>query len=454
MDYLFVRAWRPHVLLADVHSSPDGDGIGYGMMLIRMRRALLVGRTMHAQVLFVRPRQALNAAVMQLQSDDVDIIAPASWRARWLSCVWVAAAPFRVGGTWLWAQRSIARGILEPIYRSVERSERFPRRLRRLVLSQRPTLLRLKAANAAYAARAEASWRTLYKLALSRVSALDRSEKGAPLVRLRFSADRERAVTDEAVALGISPDAPLVTVHVRESGYRSTAGLRQRSWDEARNADIGTYVPALKALVKRGYTVVRLGDRTMTPIAVRGVIDLATSAARTDWLEVWCTMRSEFLIGCDSGPSWLAVLLGVPILTVNAVHFRDMSRAHDRILCKLARDRTTHEVLSISEMLTEDYLRAGFKDGRYEYVDNSPSEIRQAVIDMIEVVRGRERRSSWQDKFNRRLSEIGRRPLHTRSALDGVAIMGRARGTLSRGFAKTHFVRPAVRAAGQTEDRG
>ena len=453
MDYLFVRTWRRLVLLANVHSSPDGRGIGYGMMLIRMRRALLVGRAMGAQVLFVRPRQALNAAVMELQSDDLDIIAPESWKARWLSCVWVAAAPFRVGGTWLWAQRSIARGILEPIYKRVERSERLPRGLRRLVLSQRPTLLRLKAANVAYAARAEASWRTVYKQALSGVPALERAEKGAPLIRLRFSTDRERSVTDEASALGIRPDTPLVTVHVRESGYRSTAGLRQRSWDDARNADIGTYVPALKALVAGGYTVVRLGDRTMTPIAVRGVIDLATSAARTDWLEVWCTMRSEFLIGCDSGPSWLAVLLGVPILTVNAVHFRDMSRAQDRLLCKLARDRTTHEVLSISEMLTEDYLRVGFKDDRYECVDNSPSEIRQAVIDMIEVVRGHEKRSSWQDKFNRRLSEVGRRPLRTGSALDGVAIMGRARGTLSRGFAKTHFVRPEVRASHQAGDR-
>ena len=217
--------------------------------------------------------------------------------------------------------------------------------------------------------------------------------------------------------------------------------------------DFTTYVPALKTLVARGYTVVRLGDRTMTPIKVRGVIDLATSTARTDGLEVWCTMRSAFLIGCDSGPAWLAVLLGVPILTVNAVHYRDMSRAHDRILCKLARDRTTHDVLSISEMLTEDYLRAGFKDGRYECVDNTPSEIRQAVIDMIEVVGGHEKRSSWQAKFNRRLSEIGRGPRRTRSALDGVAIMGRARGTLSRGFAKTHFVRPAVRTTAQTEDR-
>jgi len=439
MDYLFVPGPRRRVLLADVHSSPDGNGVGYGMMLIRMRRALLVGRATHAQVLFVRHSRALNAAVMQLQSDDVDIIAPGSWTARWLSWVWIAAAPFRVGAPWLWARRSLARSVLEPLYDNVERSARLPRGLRHLILSQRPILLRLKAASAAYGARAEASWRALYKQSLTRLNERDRAKRAVPLVRLRFPADQERAVAREAAALGISLDAPLVTVHVRESGYRATAGFRQRRSDESRNADIESYIPALRALVKRGYTVVRLGDRTMTPIDVRGVIDLATSPARTDQLEVWCTMRSEFLIGCDSGPSWLAFLLGVPVLTVNAVHFRDLSRAQDRLLVKLARDGATHQMLSISEMLTDDFLRSGFKDGRYECVDNSPSEIRQAVIDMIEVVHGRERRSSWQDKFNRRLSEIGQRTLRSRSALDGVAVMARARGTISQRFAKAHF---------------
>jgi putative glycosyltransferase (TIGR04372 family) len=348
---------------------------------------------------------------------------------------------------WLWARRSLARSVLEPLYDNVERSARLPRGLRRLILSQRPTLLRLKAASAAYGARAEASWRALYKHSLTRLNERDRAERAVPLVRLRFPANQERAVAREAAALGISLDAPLVTVHVRESGYRATAGFRQRRSDESRNAYIESYIPALRALVKRGYTVVRLGDRTMTPIDVRGVMDLATSPARTDHLEVWCTMRSEFLIGCDSGPSWLAFLLGVPVLTVNAVHFRDLSRAQDRLLVKLARDGATHQMLSISEMLTDDFLRSGFKDGRYECVDNSPSEIRQAVIDMIEVVHGRERRSSWQDKFNRRLSEIGQRTLRSRSALDGVAVMARARGTLSQRFAKTHFTR---RTAGAT----
>jgi putative glycosyltransferase (TIGR04372 family) len=235
-----------------------------------------------------------------------------------------------------------------------------------------------------------------------------------------------------------------VTVHVRESGYRSAAGLRQRSSDHFRNANIESFFPAFRALVERGYTVVRLGDPTMTPVQRPGVVDLATSPAQSRWLEIWCIMRSHFLVGCDSGPSWLAVLLGVPVLTVNAIHFRDLARPEDRIICKLARDRATGATLSVAEMLTEEFLRVGFKGDRYECLDNTPSDLQRAVIDMIEVADGCEPPSSWQNRFRRRLWELERQKASARSSLEGVAVMARARGTLSRGFAKKYFLRHSV----------
>jgi putative glycosyltransferase (TIGR04372 family) len=331
--------------------------------------------------------------------------------------------------------------IVGPFYATVERSTWLPQRVRRHVIDRRPFYRRLKRAIRSYAAENDARWRRLS--ARARLRRADRLAAGEHVERieLRLPATRERQVASKAAELGINPTAPLVTVHVRESGYRSRSGLRQRSWDEVRNARIDRFFPAFRALVERGYTVVRLGDPTMTPVRMPGVIDLATSPARDQWLDIWCTMRSEFLIGCDSGPSWLAVLLGIPVLTVNAVHFRDLSRPVDRIICKLARDRATGETLSVSEMLEKDFLRTGFKGDHFECIDNSRADIRRAVLDMIEVVHGRERRSSWQNRFNRRLRAVERQGLAGRSALEGVAIMGRARGTLSRAFAKRYFKR-------------
>jgi putative glycosyltransferase (TIGR04372 family) len=428
------------VLVADVHESADGQGIGYGMMLIRMRRVLVMGRALGVAVFFPPSRKAVNTIVTRLESDDPPIVAPEGAAGRALILAWRLSAPFHAGSPWLWMWRFIARRVVVPGSAALGHSPLLPRSVKSRLPRQGPKSPAMKAINAAYAASSAERWRRLdaRRPRVSRVKR-DPNEPKSPPIRLRLPSARLPEVLREAEALGISLTAPLVSVHVRESGYRSTAGLHQRGWDEVRNARIETFYRGFKALVERGYTVVRLGDPSMTPVSLPGVVDLATTT-RSQWLDVWCTLRSEFFVGCDSGPSWLAVLLGVPVLTVNAVHFRDLARPTDRILCKLARDRSTARVLSVSEMLTEDFLRVGFKGDRYECVDNEPSDIRRAMIDMIEVVHGRERRMSWQNRFNRRLREVDRQRLGGRSALEGVAVMGHARGTLSQGFAKRYFL--------------
>ena len=440
MEHLLVRVRGRRLLLADVHRGSGGHGVGYGMTLIRMRRVLLLGRVLPATVFFVPSRSALNTAVTELESDDVRIVRPRSAAARALTALWILAAPFRIGDPWLWVRRTFALMVTGPFYRALEHSTSLPRRVRRFLIRQGPFYQRLKAVSARYAAKSDAAWHAKYRThVLEPFRALEDAGRDTPGFRLRLPAEREAEASRQAGRLGIRPDAPIVTVHVRESGYRTTGGLTQRGWDDIRNARIEDFLRSFRALVERGYTVVRLGDPSMTPVTMPGVVDLATSPDRNPWLDIWCTMRSRFLIGCDSGPSWLAVLLDLPVLTVNAVHFRDASRPTDRILCKLARDRHTGHLLSVSEMLTEDFLRVGFKGDRYECVDNDPDDIQRAVVDMIEVIEGREQPSWSQRRFNRRLLEVDRQKLGASSALEGVAVAGRARGTLSRRFARSHF---------------
>ena len=91
-------------------------------------------------------------------------------------------------------------------------------------------------------------------------------------------------------------------------------------------------------------------------------------------------------------------------------------------------------------MLTADYLRMGLQTNTYDYLDNSPADIRQAVIDMIEVVRGREHRSGAQRGFKERLTELGREGTPEWTGLDGIGFASHPRGTVSRSFAEKYFV--------------
>ena len=112
--------------MTDVRSSVDGKGVAFGTMLTRMERVLRFGQATGVPVLFVRTARSINTAVFHLQSDDVAIVSPASWKAMWLKWVWFATAPFRIGSPWLWVERTVARALLGRIYERVERSQHLP----------------------------------------------------------------------------------------------------------------------------------------------------------------------------------------------------------------------------------------------------------------------------------------------------------------------------------------
>ena len=440
MDHLLTRVGGRSVLVVDVCASADGHGVGYGIILKRIERALRFGAAMGVSVFFIREARSINTAIFRLRSDDVEILSRRGLTAWWLRCLWLATSPFRLGAPGLWVRRMAARVLLGPAYEWAERAHWLPRRLRRFMLRPRPLVRALKAANSEYASLSSRAWKQQFKQHASvRLRAAEREGIDVPL-RLELPAAADAEAVRAAARVGIRPEDRLITVHVRESGYRATAGLRQRPLDLLRNARIETYEQAFRALAARGYTVVRLGDSTMTPVApVTGVVDLAHSPHRTEWLETWCIKRSQFLIGCDSGPSWLAFLLGVPVLTVNALHFRDMARAQDRMICKLARERATGRALSVADMLTETYVRNGLDTSRYEHVDNDPADIADAAIDMIAVAAGEEQPAAAQLQFVERLLALRREVPHEWTGLQGVAISGEPRGTLSRRFAEKYW---------------
>ena len=212
---------------------------------------------------------------------------------------------------------------------------------------------------------------------------LRRSYATRPL-NIRLSDDAERDARRRAASLGLDEHSRIVTLHVRESAYKASLGYVDREKDEARNARVETYVEAIDWLVSRGYTVVRFGDPLMTPIRHPGVVDLATSPVRTPELEIWCVLRSRFLIASDCGPFNLSVLSSVPCLGVNMTHLIGAYplRAHDRYILKHVDDVQTGRELTLSEMLTPGHMKVRWVAGRYTFRDNTPMEIREAVEEM------------------------------------------------------------------------
>lgn len=363
----------------------------YGHLGLEIVMSLAHARKERADIVFVRPSTGLGSGLFELESRDVRVLRPlrvigpllrslASWKGFVKSVGrWRGEVREQLGREFV---RAVAPYVADPgIPEDIRRRLRDARQRLRTSLDQE--------------ARDRRQRTPYYERRLIR----------EPLpVQLRPAA-RDEAIR-QARAHGISPDMRLVCIHSREPGYKKGAELQDSKPDGrddgTRNARIESYLSAVDHLVQRGYTVVRLGDPSMTPLQHRGVVDLATSPGRTNLLEVYCLLYSDFIICGESAFVNVVSLTNTPMLVVNATEPISSYplRAPGLLLPKTVVDKRTDRRLTSLDMLTFDYHRQFRDPRRYQYVDNSPEQIRAATIEMLEWIEGTWTESESQRGFH------------------------------------------------------
>lgn len=249
-------------------------------------------------------------------------------------------------------------------------------------------------------------------------------------------ADRAAGETD---ALGLGAGARVVTLHVRESGFK-LAGGGESPADALRNARVEDYRAACDRLTGQGFTVVRIGDPAMTPFAHPGVVDLATSPRRTELLEFSLLLRSVLFIAGDSGPYVTSYLTAVPCLATNVTNMLGGYPVHanDRYLLKHPVDRVRGRRLSLRDMLTTDYFETRKQLDRYAFDDNAPGELVDGVDEMRSVLGGHAVPSPAQDEFHRLADALYNSPVvaatRTRKGEPARQLLGD--GRIGRAFAE------------------
>ena len=361
----------------------------YGHLGLEMVTALARARDAGADVYLVPPSTALGSGLFELESPQVRVLRPPP----------VVREFLRARISWREMRHRINRwgeGVRERVEREfVTEIGRYigdsgmPQPVRE---SLRETRRRLRA-----------SFERTVRERGRRPTYYERFRLRQPVpVRLRALAAAEAQA--QALAHGIAPDARLICMHAREAGYKRGREIHDRRPedirdDRLRNARIESYLDAVDALVERGYTVVRLGDPTMTPVQHPGVVDLATSPMRTNLLEVYCLLRSRFIIAGESSYVNVVCLTNTPILLVNATEPISAYpvRAPGLFLPKGVVDKRDGRRLAAVDLLTADYQRYFRSEKRYLYVDNTPEEIRGATLEMLDWLEG-----SWSESADQR----------------------------------------------------
>lgn len=161
--------------------------------------------------------------------------------------------------------------------------------------------------------------------------------------------------------------------------------------DEIRNSNLENYIPSLRYLSENNFLIVKIGtEMTKLDFKISNLVDLTNMKNENNQFIEWGLIKkSKFMISTDSGAQILANLAGIPTLGTNStsiIGFDEYAHKNDVFIYKKALSLKENKILSISEMINEEYLN-NFRDPKqYRLIENSAEEILEATIEIVNLM--------------------------------------------------------------------
>jgi putative glycosyltransferase (TIGR04372 family) len=227
-----------------------------------------------------------------------------------------------------------------------------------------------------------------YHLAVGAIQRNWEAQGRGPLLKLPDSV--RRCGHEQLKRLGLSAGQPFVTLHIREPGFKKwDVGFRHR------NAHLASYLPAIRALLRQGVQVIRLGAPHGEPApALDGFSDYSHTDFRADWMDVFLCAEGLFHIGVESGISHIPMTFGRPTLFTNWMRWGTLPwYGGDLVMPKLFRNEKTGGLVPLAEIIgsaQEHPQYSFFLSARgLTPVPNAPEDIRDAALEMLQRAQGK-----------------------------------------------------------------
>ncbi|MEO8040818.1 MAG: TIGR04372 family glycosyltransferase [Betaproteobacteria bacterium] len=232
------------------------------------------------------------------------------------------------------------------------------------------------------------------------------AEDRAPLLRL--TDEQHRAVAALLAQLEVPRGTWFACVHVREAGFHRRWNAKYPS---ARDARVEDYLPAIKRITDRGGWVVRMGDRSMTPLPpLDRVVDYAHSPFKCEIGDVLLAASARFLLGTNSGFATIPGIYSVPSVLTNWVPIAlPLWFGRDLMVPKMLWHTTERRYLDFRELFSTSLgaLQNDFDfPAEIEVRDNAPEEIEVAVIELMDRLEGRLAYSAEDEALQKRYFDL------------------------------------------------
>ena len=192
-------------------------------------------------------------------------------------------------------------------------------------------------------------------------------------------------------SFGMKQDDWFVCLHVRERGWKDN----NSPVEDFRNADVDTYIPAIKAITDAGGWVVRMGDPTMKPLTeMTHVIDYAHSDAKSDWMDVFLCAQGRFFVGTSSGLFIFAMAFGTPVVATNFLPTccAYYLTSNDLFIPRVCKFKGEERFMDFKELFSPRIgmaaIQSTYDSENVEVVNNTKEEIKELVEEMLGQCRG------------------------------------------------------------------
>ena len=202
--------------------------------------------------------------------------------------------------------------------------------------------------------------------------------------------------------IGINKGKKFACLLVRDPAYvkslfNDTYDLKyQKSGDDSnyRYSNPNNFKLASEFLISKGYYVIRMGKTVSDSININDdkFIDYAKSDYKNDFLDIFLASQCNLFLSTGAGLDVIAAIFDKPIIFVGNTQVAWTRSANKKQLTifKHFKNSITGSYLSMNDIFSYNLALCendkSFEDKNIELIENSPEEIKDAVIDMLNLI--------------------------------------------------------------------
>ena len=220
-----------------------------------------------------------------------------------------------------------------------------------------------------------------------------------------------------------------ICIFARDSAYlNKTIPFQNWGYHNKRNSDIDSFIETIKFLIKKGFTVIRVGSIVQKPVSYSHpkFIDYSVSELQCDFLDIFLVGTCKFFLGSPSGISDVSTVFDNPMVNVQMSEFDIAPFGKNCIyIPKKFKFVKTNQYLKFKEgvELKLNISSNNLEELGLELEDNSPQDILEAAKEMVTRMEGTFKYSPEEEKLMANFKElISQSNLHCRNVESPIGI--------------------------------